>query len=113
MSGARRAAERIADLAFEDPEAGYFVDGDLAEKAEKIITEETALRWTKTRPTEPGWYWLRLTLPTVSGRNEQFSEIVLLLKEEGGKRWMIRSAGIYGSQRTHEGEWAGPLEAPK
>ena len=62
-------------------------------------------RWTKRKPTEPGWYWHRNTmLPSVDPSPVQ---IVRLIDGELAACWNISTVRL--EKVSTESEWQGPL----
>lgn len=60
-------------------------------------------RWTKRKPTEPGWYWHRdLTRPYEDER-----EPYLVKVREYGGRLCVGNCELSGP--PYHGEWQGPL----
>ena len=60
------------------------------------------LRWTTTRPTVPGWYWMRY---------ESVSEQRIYMVYVSARR--IRNADKWwGVGFDQDAEWAGPIEPP-
>jgi hypothetical protein len=66
------------------------------------------MTWTTEKPSKPGWYWWR----KVGHKPE-------MLRVSGGYSNMIVSVMLSTRvmsrpiENDDEGEWAGPLEAPK
>lgn len=64
------------------------------------------MNWTKDKPTEPGWYWVRTSSP----KREPF---VAEIAHEAPHGLFLRSGSGYGWVQwlpTHE--WAGPIPPP-
>ena len=61
------------------------------------------LRWTKEKPTAPGWYWFR------SGE-QGFPRFIVFIKGFSKRGLLLTS----GNKRCYlEGEWAGPIPEPE
>ena len=79
---------------------------DMQKQAEPMTDTRTtggrAMKWTKERPTESGWYWFRDTTFGVTS--------VLEVKIHRDKS--IRIGPCYDGEITR-GEWAGPIPEPE
>lgn len=64
-----------------------------------------ALRWTRERPTEPGYYWLHR--PWV----EPSPQVVKVVRHVSGALKVIVFGNVFSLDQIG-GEWAGPLEPP-
>jgi len=63
-------------------------------------------RWTKEKPTKPGWYWHRMPF-----LNDAKHAVQVFLRD--GKYHAILSVGIVPIGPSFEGsEWAGPISEP-
>jgi hypothetical protein len=58
-------------------------------------------RWTRNKPTEPGWYWWR----TVNGD----SAVRIIHTHEGGLLIQFEGGHVTHLHRVTLGEWQGPL----
>ncbi len=69
------------------------------------------LRWTTIPPTEPGWYWYRLT------NGESLGDIVLLYDAWGNGRLCVynrlETPILLRYFRDGNVEWAGPIPKPE
>lgn len=63
-------------------------------------------RWSRDRPSRPGWYWFRNTDLV----DEHEPRIVYLRDYVRGLA--VGNCHIDGFTRYEEGEWCGPLEPP-
>lgn len=66
------------------------------------------MTWSKTQPTEPGWYWIRLNGTTGACAVEY---------PDGGADLLVSFAGVEGAYALFDitiagAEWCGPLEEP-
>jgi hypothetical protein len=71
------------------------------------MPRKAPLKWTKTTPTEDGWYWYR----------DAETEKVLHVFDAWGngvmKAWDWKDGRhMLGSIADYEGEWYGPITAP-
>lgn len=82
-----------------------------AAKARALLVNDTLwrLKWTKEKPTEPGWYWYKGHAP---GFKLEAPWIVLIESEAGelAARWPVNG---YRYVDHMKGEWCGPLEVPE
>lgn len=64
----------------------------------------TALRWTRERPTMPGWYWFR---------NEEYGTRIVFAFNLYGDH-LCFAPPVFGADhdRPVECEWAGPIPEP-
>ena len=60
-------------------------------------------QWTKTKPTEPGWYWFR-------GEAHEADPFIVQVDDAGQFQW---PDGGYQEVKLAKGEWAGPIEEPE
>ena len=60
-------------------------------------------QWTKTKPTEAGWYWYR-------GQADESDPFIVQVDEAGQFQW---PDGGYQEVTLTDGEWAGPIELPE
>jgi hypothetical protein len=60
-------------------------------------------QWTKTKPTEAGWYWFR-------GEAHEADPFIVQIDEVGQFQW---PDGGFQEVKLAKGEWAGPIEEPK
>ena len=65
------------------------------------MTPPAGQRWTRSRPTEPGWYWWRTHAVTTG----QLTGLQVVQIEEDG---YCRQEGEYVSHLG--GEWQGPIK---
>lgn len=67
------------------------------------------LRWTREKPSQPGWYWWRnLNLKDEADRGP----FVYFVRDYAGEM-AIGNARIKGFARFEQGDWAGPLTLPE
>jgi hypothetical protein len=62
------------------------------------------LAWTRERPTEPGWYWMRLVEPAFSGHRWATKPVQARIDPRSGQLRGLDGVGTW--------EWAGPLPEP-
>ena len=62
------------------------------------------MKWTRDKPTEIGWYWLRET--------DRFCEAGVSIRVEY-VRWYGRELCIMNWPIPENKEWAGPIPEPK
>lgn len=72
--------------------------------------EDVAVKWTRTSPTVPGWYWHRFVGMTAGRREPRIFEIVKF-EERNGVRSAIGSSANPMPFVDCE-EWAGPVAHP-
>lgn len=63
----------------------------------------TNLKWSRTRPSQPGWYWYRDDAP-------QQKILCILLAPDGRFKMTDRQNGGVMDVELHGGEWANPFE---
>ena len=67
------------------------------------------MEWTKERPTEPGWYWMR--------RPGEDLQVVEVRQFNGGLKIMNHEQPYLSKDlndpRLEQAEWAGPLKVPE
>lgn len=64
------------------------------------------MKWTKDKPTKPGWYWVKF--------KKLQSEIYSVTSDERGKLWLLdRDITEPISSCEYIIAWAGPIEEPK
>jgi len=61
------------------------------------------LKWSKEKPTEPGWYWIKDNLGTEIVRIEEISGTLSI--------WYERDYEAYPV--PNNAEWAGPIPEPE
>lgn len=61
-----------------------------------------ALRWTKVRPVEAGWYWYR-------GQTHEDDPLIVQVDQVGQFQW---PDGGFQEVKLTKGEWAGPIDPP-
>lgn len=61
-----------------------------------------ALRWTKVRPVEAGWYWYR-------GQAHEDDPLIVQVDQVGQFQW---PDGGFQEVKLTKGEWAGPIDPP-
>ena len=61
------------------------------------------LQWTKSKPSEAGWYWYR-------GQSQEEDPFIVQVDEVGQFQW---PDGGFQEATLTKGEWAGPIEEPE
>jgi len=104
MTDTRAAIKRYNVWGMEtaEHEAGDFVR--YADHQDALREARAPLRWTKEKPTEPGYYWWKSAI----------GHGVLEVKFVDGEfRYACGGAEAWFPVRLLGGEWAGPLEVPE
>lgn len=65
------------------------------------------MKWTKEKPTKPGWYWFR------SETEYGTCTTVLEIRNVQGGLVVVETIAIYPLEEFREGEWAGPIPEPE
>jgi len=87
------------------PISGYHIQQNRRENVEKwvqtAINKATRVRWTATKPTQPGWYWWR--------ESSLSAKKFVQAYEAKGRLWFTSSAASEG-----RGEWSDkPIQEPE
>ena len=67
-------------------------------------TAMSELKWTRKKPTKPGWYWYR-------GQCDGHTvEVIHFIDDDGEGPYLATSDDL--AIDAMDGEWAGPVEPP-
>lgn len=76
---------------------------EIDEKAESRTVWRVQMKWTKNKPTEPGWYWVE----------DRYGTDIVYIKQVDDEFyiWCEENSDIY--PLSEDAEWAGPIPEPE
>jgi hypothetical protein len=91
--------ENIADSLKQLCETEYIID---------VIHRRHQMKWRKTPPTVPGWYWFRNL-----ARKDDVTPTVVHIRDFGGEGLALGNSYLKGWKSMETAEWAGPIDRPE